>query len=330
VLVGLGGIEVVEYAFSATTPGRPSMGTVTRLRATTPKTLTDLVGEFFDHKDLSRSTMRVYTTTFDALIEDLGQYPIDTIDTGLITVHLNARYGLAAAATYNRSRSAISSLFAFAERRGWIDHNPAHAVERHRERPDAAQLERRRAIPIRDLEALWGRKDIPIRERTLWRLAFDTAGRANEILGLDVENLNLGERSARVTGKGGAAEIVHWATGTARLLPRLLDGRTTGPVFLSDRLPLRPMAITDIDPITGRARLSYRRAATLFSDYSDGWTLHQLRHSSLTHLAEQGVDLALLKAKSRHRSLRSLERYVRPSDAAVAKLTAHHDIDARR
>jgi len=73
----------------------------------------------------------------------------------------------------------------------------------------------------------------------------------------------------------------------------------------------------------------YRRAAEEFT-VATGWTLHRLRHSALTHLAEDGVDVALLKAKSRHRSLRSLERYVRPSEASVAKLTADHDPLRRR
>ena len=81
-------------------------------------------------------------------------------------------------------------------------------------------------------------------------------------------------------------------------------------------------AKVDLDPTSGHARLSYRRAAEVFTKASDGWTLHQLRHSALTHLAEDGVDVALLRAKSRHASLRSLERYVRPSEASVAKLTA--------
>jgi hypothetical protein len=66
------------------------------------------------------------------------------------------------------------------------------------------------------------------------------------------------------------------------------------------------------------------------SNHSGGLALHQLRHTTLTRLAEDGVDTALLKAKSRHRSLRSLERHVRPSDAAVACLTAAHDPEARR
>ena len=48
-----------------------------------------------------------------------------------------------------------------------------------------------------------------------------------------------------------------------------------------------------------------------------------------THLGEDGVSAPLLMAKSRHRDLRTLSRYVRPGTKAVAQLTAEHD-PARR
>lgn len=83
-------------------------------------------------------------------------------------------------------------------------------------------------------------------------------------------------------------------------------------------------------PTPGGPGLSYRRAEELFHAASGGWTLHQLRHSALTHLAEENVGLALLMAKSRHTSLRSLQRYARPGPEAVAELTAAHDPERRR
>ncbi|WP_424537214.1 hypothetical protein ACOZ38_24635 [Sphaerisporangium viridialbum] len=52
---------------------------------------------------------------------------------------------------------------------------------------------------------------------------------------LNIEDLDLEFRRGGVTSKCGAIEYVHWAIGTARLLPRLLRGRTSGPVFLADR-----------------------------------------------------------------------------------------------
>jgi integrase/recombinase XerD len=102
-------------------------------------------------------------------------------------------------------------------------------------------------------------------------------------------------------------------------------------VFLSSLRPspARAPAAGDLCPLTGRARLSYRRAAPLLVGQT-GWTLHQFRHSALTHLAEDNVQLPLLMAKSRHRSLRTLQRYARPGLDAVAALTAAHDPARRR
>ena len=83
----------------------------------------------------------------------------------------------------------------------------------------------------------------------------DRRPRAGDPLAWDVPDLDPAFRRARVTSKGGAIEYVSWVTATARLLPRLLAGRATGPVFLADRrAPTRghcAPAADDIDPTTG-------------------------------------------------------------------------------
>jgi integrase len=66
-------------------------------------------------------------------------------------------------------------------------------------------------------------------------MLYETAARSAEVLGLDVEDLDLPNRRARVRRKGGAVDVIVWQTGTARLLPRLLKGRTSGSVFLTGR-----------------------------------------------------------------------------------------------
>ena len=55
---------------------------------------------------------------------------------------------------------------------------------------------------------------------------------------MDVADLDLANRRARVHSKGGAVKWVFWQTGSAQLLPRLLTGRTSGPVFLAAAGPL--------------------------------------------------------------------------------------------
>ena len=64
--------------------------------------------------------------------------------------------------------------------------------------------------------------------------------------------------------------------------------------------------------------------------FLDGWTLHRLRHSALTHDAEDGTSTPMLLARSRHASVRSLERYARPGVDAVARHVAERDPAARR
>lgn len=71
----------------------------------------------------------------------------------------------------------------------------------------------------------------------------------------DVNDLDLTGRRAVVTRKGGATDVIHWATGTARLLSKLVDGRANGPVFVAKGPPAasRAPALSDLDPATGRA-----------------------------------------------------------------------------
>jgi len=55
---------------------------------------------------------------------------------------------------------------------------------------------------------------------------------------------------------------------------------------------------------------------------SGGLDLHQLRHSAATHLGDQKVPLQLIMAKTRHKSPRTVMRYVKPGDEAVAEVTS--------
>jgi integrase len=88
------------------------------------------------------------------------------------------------------------------------------------------------------------------------------------------------------------------------------------------------VAVLDQAP-DGTARPSYRRAEELFKA-ATGSTLHQLRHSALTHLAEDGASAPMLMTKSRHRSIVSLARYARPSIEALQRFEAERDPTRRR
>ena len=58
--------------------------------------------------------------------------------------------------------------------------------------------DRARALSRSDVERLLTREDISLRERTLWRMAYETAARSAGLLALDVEDLDLPGRRAKV------------------------------------------------------------------------------------------------------------------------------------
>lgn len=302
------------------------MADVRRLRPATTVSWAEAVDRFLAERDLAANSVRAYRITLARVGTHLSAGDLADLQPEQVAAALRAAYPAAAPASWNRHLATVRSFLAYATRQGWTRPDLAATVERRREPADHT-----RALSRADIDRLLTRKDIPVRDRCLWRMLYETAARAEEILRLNVEDLDLTRKRAVVRRKGGAIDTVHWQTGTARLLPYLIRGRTHGPVFLSSRPPApgRAPATRDLDPDTGLARLSYRRAAEVFTAET-GATLHQLRHSALTHLAEDGVPLPLLMAKSRHQSLRTLQRYVHPSEEAVAALTAEHDPARRR
>jgi hypothetical protein len=92
-------------------------------------------------------------------------------------------------------------------------------------------------------------------EKCLWRLLYETAARAQEVLSADVTDLDLENKRLRVRRKGGDSDWLHFQSGSARLLPRLIGDRDAGPIFLTDRRPGpgRAPASLDLCPITGLA-----------------------------------------------------------------------------
>lgn len=291
------------------------------LMPATEVTLGAAVEAFFADKDLARNSRRTYHQTLDAVVEDhTPDLAVAKLTPAKIRRTLESRWGEAAPSTWNSRMTALQSFVRYCDRNGWIKRDPLKGIERKREPRDETK-----AIAYDDLEALWSRPDVDLREKTLWRMLYDTAARANEILALNIEDLDVGRKRAVVIGKGGHREVIIWASGTARLLPRYLDGRRRGPVFVTKRQPNVVPADSDRCPDTGLGRLSYQMAWKLFSQASGGSTVHQLRHSALTHLGEEGVSAILLQAKSRHQDPRTLARYAKPGIEAVAALTADHD-----
>jgi integrase len=185
---------------------------------------------FLDQHDLARSTRRVYAASLASLVASLGAATAVGNLSGLTLADwFRARYATAAPATWNRELATLRS-------RSPGGAPPWLACGRpdRRAGPPAGADRSHRALTRGELERRFARRDLIARERTLWRLLFETAARANELLALDVEDLDLANRRAGAQqGRRGGMGIL--ADGISPAPPRLLASRTSGPVLLSGR-----------------------------------------------------------------------------------------------
>lgn len=240
--------------------------------APTGPTLGRAARGFLDRDDLGAGTLRSYGQTLSRLCRSLGDaLPLAELTAERVTGVFAAVWDGAAPRTWNRHRSAVRSFGAWAGLDGL-----AAGLERRVEVRSPA-----RAIDPALVEELCERGGSALRERVLWCLLHESGAGATLVLSLDVEDLDLEDRRARV-----GTTWVGWRSRTARLLPSLVAGRDRGPLFLADRRPgpARRPSEADLCPLTGRGRLSYPRAEYLFKQATrasdptgQGYTLRWLR-----------------------------------------------------
>jgi site-specific recombinase XerD len=128
-------------------------------------------------------------------------------------------FGALAPATRARHLSALRSALAWWTKAGWLDGDPTAGWARPKVPADTT-----RALTRAQVAAIW-RLDVPLRDKALWRMLYETAARAEEILGLDVPDLDLPGKRGRVVSKGGTTDWVHWQTVRRALSSCLGQGR---------------------------------------------------------------------------------------------------------
>jgi integrase len=161
-------------------------------------TLSEAAAAFLARRDLAPDTLRSYAQTMTRLRRELGDAtPASALTAGMVAAAVTAAWEQAAR-TWNRHRSAIRSFSVSAARpgRGWVTADLAALLERRPETRDRTSALSRPAV-----QALWDRRDVPLREKTLWRLLYESAARAQSALSLDIEDLDLPGKRGKITAK---------------------------------------------------------------------------------------------------------------------------------
>lgn len=150
------------------------------------------VEQFLQRRDLRPRSRIIYGQTLGRLVAAVGaEASFGDLDHDIVEALMDEWHAGAAPATWNLNLASIRSFISFAQRQRWLEGDPTAGIERRQVRtnPDL------RVIASTDLGAIWRRVDIPLREKTLWRLLYDTAARADEVLGLNIADLRLDDKA---------------------------------------------------------------------------------------------------------------------------------------
>lgn len=159
-----------------------------------------------------------------------------------------------------------------------------------------------------------------LRDLALIELIYGSALRVSEAVGVDVDDVDSGALTVRVTGKGAKDRVVPFGVPAARAVAAYRDrgrpvlaargGGAGGPaLFLGDRGGrLGPRSVH---------RLTTRLLAAVPGSGPSG--PHAFRHSAATHLLDGGADLRAVQAILGHASLGTTQIYTHVSAERLAE-----------
>ncbi|WP_202627486.1 site-specific tyrosine recombinase XerD [Cellulomonas sp. APG4] len=290
-----------------------------------PEALATAVAGYLDHLAVERG---LSGNTLAAYRRDLARYtsflvlrgrtaPDDVTEADVRDFVTSVRTGsdgstpLAPSSTA-RVVAAVHGWHRFCALEGITAQDPAREV-----RPPAQPRRLPKAISTDDVARLLdaaglGDGPVPLRDRALLELLYSTGARISEVVGLDVDDVDMdpATSSVRLLGKGGKERVVPMGSYAraaleaylVRARPQLASsGRGTPAVLLNTRGARlsRQSAWAVLRQAAQRAGLSR----------ADDVSPHTLRHSFATHLLAGGADVRVVQELLGHASVTTTQIY---------------------
>jgi len=270
----------------------------------------------------------------------MSELTVDDLDLTSVRSHL-AELNKAgkARSSVARKLSALRTFVKYLRREELIEHDPtAMAVAPKRDQTIPAHLsepEMARLIEMPSTGDPLGRRD-----RAILELFYASGLRLSELVGIDLEDLNLPGRMVRVMGKGGKERLLPFNQSTVTALrawmadravilsargSRLIRRRVTAPPVKPQAASRKPQASPLFLNARG-ARLTGRSVDRMLRRYVAqcstrmGISPHALRHSFATHLLQRGADLRAIQELLGHSRISTTQRYTHVNAAQLIEV----------
>lgn len=281
----------------------------------------DYLASLASERGLSRNTVSAYRRDLDQYLSFLdGGAPDPSRVAGFIK-YLHAR-GLAASSVA-RKTAAVRGLHRFRVAEGLAEEDPTALIDSARRAqalPKALSLDEVMALlETPDLTTPAGRRD-----RAILEFLYATGARVSEVVGLDLEDINLDDATAIVTGKGNKQRLVPLGTHAVSAIHSYLPDR------LAFRKPGKDPGALFLNARGGRLSrqglwVIVRRAGRTAGIPDSHVSPHVLRHSAATHMVERGADLRSVQQLLGHATITTTQVYTRvtPQHLLEVYATSH-------
>jgi len=296
--------------------------------ATADEVVADFVIHLTAARGLSPHTVRAYVGDVRHLLAFARRRGTswDEIDLSLLRAWLASMISTnLARATIARRGAAVRAFYAWAVADGHAASDPAVRLvtaQPGSTLPTALGADQARVLVDTARDGALEGGPLELRDWVCLELLYATGARVAELVGLDIDDVDLGARLARVVGKGDKERMVPFGAPAARAVELWLrTGRpalatpTSGPALLLGRRGAR------LDQRQVRAVVHGAAARAGVDDLAP----HGLRHTAATHLVHGGSDLRTVQEILGHASLATTQRYthVTADRLRAAYLQAH-------
>jgi integrase len=152
-------------------------------------TIGQAVAGYLDAGDFTPASRATYRRVLTGMARELGPgRALAELDAGELTAWFQHTHAAHGPATWNRDRVIIRSFVRHLQHQGVAVELPA--LEHRRLRPDTT-----RALPRARVEQILT-APAPLRDKTLWRMLYESAARASEALNLGPRNVAADESLA--------------------------------------------------------------------------------------------------------------------------------------
>jgi integrase/recombinase XerC len=214
-----------------------------------------------------------------------------------------------------RKLSAVRAFLKFLKREGHIAENPSAGVSTpklSRTFPRIMTEEELNGFLDRLSETTEVGGPLMLRDRAMIELLYASGLRVSELVGLDVRNLEFGERMVLVRGKGRKERIVPFGSKAAKAIEQYLPLRQK---ILAEKRKGSTALFLNAEG----GRLTARSVDRLLKKYMRMFgpnvktSPHSLRHAFASHLLTEGADLRSIQEMLGHKSLSTTQKYTQVS-----------------